>query len=198
MPGQNEWIYIDLEDTMSISEVKLIWFFDNPDVYELQTSNNKADWQTVFRDETGTGRVIYANPDSAAGRYLRVLFSGSPSQEGYNLWELEVYGEIYKKPEDDSTITSFPVKEKSSSYLNIFPNPTSDDIKVDFKIDTTCNVKIFLYDTNGNKLDKLLDSNENQGIHQIKYDCSNLSSGEYLILMNCEDIIRTNRFLIVK
>ena len=86
----NEWIYVDLGSTATVSRVLLNWEAAYGSGYQIQVSDNAANWTTIFTTTTGNG----ATDDlavSGSGRYVRMLGTARATQWGYSLFEFQVY-----------------------------------------------------------------------------------------------------------
>jgi len=89
----NEWIYVDLGATTTISRVLLNWEAAYGSGYQIQVSADATNWTTIFTTTTGNG----ATDDlavSGSGRYVRVLGTARATQWGYSLWEFQVFGSV--------------------------------------------------------------------------------------------------------
>jgi hypothetical protein len=91
--SNNEWIYVDLGSTYTISRIVLRWEVAYGQGYKIQVSADASTWSEVYSTTTGDGGVdeITLTP-SASGRYVRMLGTQRGTSYGYSLWELEVYG----------------------------------------------------------------------------------------------------------
>jgi hexosaminidase len=87
----NEWIYVDLGSTFTISRVLLNWESAYGKGYNLQTSNDAVNWTTIFTTTTGNGGIDDLIGLSGSGRYVRMLGTNRATHYGYSLWEFEVY-----------------------------------------------------------------------------------------------------------
>lgn len=86
-----QWIYVDLGASKDITRVKLKWEAAFGKGYQIQTSDDKTTWKTVYTTTTGDGGVddIALN---GKGRYVRMLGTQRGTGYGYSLWDFEVYG----------------------------------------------------------------------------------------------------------
>src|SRR5262245_22782268 len=89
----NEWIYVDLGSTATISRVALNWEAAYGSGYQIQVSNNATSWTTIFTTTTGNGGVDDLTV-SGSGRYVRMLGTARATQYGYSLFEFQVFGTI--------------------------------------------------------------------------------------------------------
>ena len=59
--------------------------------YHIQTSNDGANWTTVYSTTSGAGGVQNLSV-SGSGRYVRVTGTQRATAYGYSLYEFQVYG----------------------------------------------------------------------------------------------------------
>ena len=88
--SDNQWIYVDLGSSRSISGVVLSWEAAYGKSYQIQVSDNANQWTTVAT-ETNSDGGIDDIPVSATGRYVRMLGTQRATGYGYSLWGFEVY-----------------------------------------------------------------------------------------------------------
>ncbi len=86
-----QWIQIDLGSVSTINSVTLDWEAAFGKAFQLQTSNDGANWTTIFSTTTGTG----AGQDLAvtgSGRFIRMNGTVRGTPFGYSLFEFQVFG----------------------------------------------------------------------------------------------------------
>lgn len=88
----NEWIYVDLGATHTVSRVVLDWEAAFGEQYQLQVSTNASSWTTVHTENNSDGGVDDVTFAGTSARYVRMLGITRALPYGYSLWELEVYG----------------------------------------------------------------------------------------------------------
>jgi endoglucanase Acf2 len=86
-----QWIYVDLGATHTLTSVTLRWEAAYATAFQIQTSNDAANWTNVYSTTTGTGGVQNLSV-TGSGRYVRMYGTARVTQYGYSLWEFEVYG----------------------------------------------------------------------------------------------------------
>jgi hypothetical protein len=87
-----QWIYVDLQATYNITEVKLNWESAYGKSYQIQISSDAVNWTNIYSTTTGAGGIEDLTGLSGAGRYVRMYGTTRATVYGYSLWELEVYG----------------------------------------------------------------------------------------------------------
>jgi hypothetical protein len=88
-----QWLEVDLGATATIDQVVLNWETAYATAFQIQTSNDNANWTSIYSTTTGTGGVQTLNI-TGSGRYVRMYGTTRATQWGYSLWEFQVYGTI--------------------------------------------------------------------------------------------------------
>ncbi|MFD9451726.1 discoidin domain-containing protein [Streptomyces sp. NPDC059985] len=86
-----EWLQVDLGASRNLSRVVLTWEGAFGKNYEIQVSDDGANWRTaksVTGSDGGTDEVAI----SGSGRYVRMNGLVRSGGYGYSLWEFQVYG----------------------------------------------------------------------------------------------------------
>jgi beta-glucanase (GH16 family) len=86
-----QWLRVDLGATHSVNRVVLQWEAAYGRAFQLQTSNDGANWTTIYSTTTGRGGTQDLAV-SGSGRYVRMYGTARGTQYGYSLWEFQVYG----------------------------------------------------------------------------------------------------------
>jgi hypothetical protein len=89
-----QWIYVDLQATYNITEVKLTWETAYATHFQIQVSPDAVNWTNIYSTTTGPGGVQDLTGLSGAGRYVRMYGTVRATTWGYSLWEFEVYGTV--------------------------------------------------------------------------------------------------------
>jgi hypothetical protein len=84
-----QWLAVDLGAVEPVHRVRLHWEDAYAKAYELQVSDDGAEWKTV-RTVTGAGGIEEYEVD-ATGRYIRVLGTSRGTPYGISLWELQLF-----------------------------------------------------------------------------------------------------------
>ena len=86
-----QWIEIDLGGTQAVCRVRLNWEAAYGRAYQVQLSNDRASWATVYSTGSSDGGIDDLSGLSGSGRYLRIYGTTRATTYGYSLWEAEVY-----------------------------------------------------------------------------------------------------------
>lgn len=151
--GGPEFLTVDLGSIKKISGVKLFWEFSAARDYEIQISNDNANWQTISAMSNGDGGIDLITNLRRQARYVRVNMTRGVLGN-FSLYELEVFS-----PETECLGVTTSVKEPvSTSQIKLYPNPTRDQLFVDLNAvlkQIKFPVKARILDVNGKALQML-------------------------------------------
>src|SRR5579859_7337435 len=85
-----QWLQVDLGSTQSICQVVIQWETASGKAYQIQVSNDAANWTTIYSTTTGPGGTETLNI-SGSGRYIRMYGTARNTQYGYSIWEFQVF-----------------------------------------------------------------------------------------------------------
>jgi hypothetical protein len=86
-----QWMQIDLGAMQSICRVKLTWENAFATAFQIQVSNDAANWTPIYSTTAGTGGVNDLTGLTGSGRYIRMYGTVRATGYGYSLYEFEVY-----------------------------------------------------------------------------------------------------------
>ena len=104
--SDKEWIFVDLEELVSISKVVLKWESSYGKSYSIDVSDDAENWKTIFETTNGDGGVDSIDADSIKCRYVRMNASKRGTIYGFSLNEFEVF---------DSHSTNVALTKKSQA-----------------------------------------------------------------------------------
>ena len=70
--------------------------------------------------------------------------------------------------------------ESNISLLSVFPNPFNPLTNISYMLEKQCDVKIQIYDINGNMIKTITNGIQDAGQYQLTYNATGLSSGVYM------------------
>ncbi|MFE0460066.1 discoidin domain-containing protein [Kitasatospora sp. NPDC058965] len=85
-----QWLQVDLGSTQQVCQVVLNWESAYGKAYQIQVSDDAANWTTIYSTTTGAGGTETLNV-SGSGRYLRLNGTQRGTGYGYSLYELGVH-----------------------------------------------------------------------------------------------------------
>ena len=92
-----------------------------------------------------------------------------------------------------SGITS-PLSENS---FVLFPNPASGNSFINYTFSTSAIVSIALYDVLGNKLQQVVNGNEQQGEHNATIDARKLANGVYVLQIRAGEQLAEQKIIVM-
>ncbi len=145
-------------------------------VYRLENGNLLATNSTgVFEIDPGSGSII-EQQSSGSARFIELYVSGE--QVGID---------------EDS-----PETPNRHALSNSYPNPFNAVTSIQYDLPRACGVTIDIYDLLGNKVERLLEAEQNAGHHQVAWNAGMLPTGVYFYKIRAGNIVETNKMLLLK
>ncbi|GAA0383059.1 discoidin domain-containing protein [Paenibacillus motobuensis] len=88
-----QWIYVDLGLSKTITQIRLHWEGAYPSKYRIEFSDNLEDWNLIYEEVSGEPGVFILEDLDLIGRYVRVTCISRATIFGYSLYELSVFNE---------------------------------------------------------------------------------------------------------
>jgi hypothetical protein len=168
-----------------------------------------VNWKTIV-----AGRHIFVNSTSTIGNGI-TLRLGYPSCGAKPLEvtdpELVSFcnyqgGGAYKAyqfnglvgPDIDKSKRTRKTKANFINSFKVYPNPFNTFTNIDYNIASMQKVMITITDIYGANITTLVDSLQDEGHYQLKFDASSLASGVYFCTIRYGNAIRTEKLIIVK
>ncbi|MBL1212069.1 MAG: T9SS type A sorting domain-containing protein [Ignavibacteriae bacterium] len=107
-------------------------------------------------------------------------------------------GAFTRNAPDLTSIKNAELELPQEYKLTVYPNPFNNSAKINFSLTEKSNVKIFLYNTLGEKLLELTNSIYESGEHSVPINGSSLSSGVYLCQIHTEKFNKTIKLVLLK
>lgn len=93
--------------------------------------------------------------------------------------------------------TNLSERPVSSFNLNLYPNPSSNKINIEYLLATNANVNIAMYDLKGSEVALLLNEQQAAGAQTLNADISaNIEKGIYIIKMSVNDRVATQKLFV--
>ncbi len=108
-----QWIQVDLGATATVTQVVLTWEAAYATAYQIQVSDNAANWTTIYSTTTGGGDTETLTVNGS-GRYVRVYGTARATPYGYSLWELQIYGSLSSGCGTDNAALGRPATASST------------------------------------------------------------------------------------
>ena len=88
--SNSQWISFEFEKKESFNLITIIWETAYAEVYEIQTSNNKKKWNTIYKIENGDGGKNILFVEKQKAKYIRLCCIKRGTQWGYSIFEFKV------------------------------------------------------------------------------------------------------------
>jgi hypothetical protein len=79
-----------------------------------------------------------------------------------------------------------------------YPNPFNTSTTITFGLSGSSHVRLTVYDVLGREVSVLVNETREAGVHEVRFDCSNLASGVYLYRIEAERFVQTKGLLLCK
>ena len=79
-----------------------------------------------------------------------------------------------------------------------YPNPFNPTSTIEFTLPAATDVRLEVYNINGQLVSTLVDSRMNEGQHSVVFDASNLASGVYLYRIRAGNFMETKQMTLIK
>lgn len=90
------------------------------------------------------------------------------------------------------------IKNNNENILSIYPNPFNPITEIKYKVSSSENVKMSIYDLSGKEIETLVNENKMPGEYHLIFDGSKLSSGVYFCKLSIGNKIYSNKIVILK
>jgi len=90
--SDSQWIAVDLGQPFILDSVRLSWETAYGADFQIQISDDSAQWTTVRTVTNNTGGVNDL-PIAGTGRFVRMFGTRRGTEWGYSLWSFEVFGD---------------------------------------------------------------------------------------------------------
>jgi hypothetical protein len=84
------------------------------------------------------------------------------------------------------------------ALVNNYPNPFNASTVIEYQLPVSSSVKLEIYNLLGNKVETLLDTQQEAGYKSVIWDASEVSSGVYFYKLTAGDFTETKRMMLVK
>jgi hypothetical protein len=156
----------------------------------VNPNNNQIDWggfdvtnneQTLKDgDEVVTLQFIAKQPQNLweeSPLYTSLKFAGTTSSNDLTITPTNGILQVLKSTMGDV----------NGNSIEVFPNPTTSDITVTFKVDETTNANLSIYDVVGRKVITILDNQLPNGQYTYNENLGQLEPGLYIVTLMLEN-----------
>ncbi len=100
--------------------------------------------------------------------------------------------------DNNGNIVNLKNIQKHNSFVNIYPNPSSNDIFLDVSLVTHSSLQIYLIDFMGKEIRAIANEEHVTGVRHYSMNISNLASGTYFVKVKTNDESITKKVVVIK
>jgi hypothetical protein len=163
----------------------------------------------VFRTENGGTTWIEANGgmmDRVPVFDIRQQYLGNWKVENSGVIYAGTHGRgIFRNGEFFEPVTSVgdnlnqdALITEAVSNMTIFPNPMNTNGWVDFKLNQAGDVRVTIFNINGQIVENIVREKLPEGEHQIGFDATRLAAGTYVLTLETGGVVKNGRFVVTK
>jgi hypothetical protein len=90
------------------------------------------------------------------------------------------------------------VAPNSFQLTQNYPNPFNPSTAIKYELPNSSNVKLSVFDVLGREVTLLVNERKEAGVHEVKFDATNLSSGVYFYRLHAGDFVQTRRLVVLR
>ncbi len=203
----NAWLRVDLGGPYYLSRAVVKWKDSHfAQRYRFEVSNTGGDsdseWTTVYTNNAGargTQDVTFSTLSPA--RYFRIRMDQNNKNDN-EIFELECYA---GKPGLNGIAKGMAAVELPDHFelQQNYPNPFNPSTTVTFELADMSEVKLAIYNSNGQLVNKLVDGTFARGRHQIVWDATDergarVTSGVYIAVLQANGFVAKRKLVLTK
>jgi Secretion system C-terminal sorting domain len=154
----------------------------------------------IYRNDEIITRVEGAGTSTEKKEYVHEDVNVIPGKlYTYTLADLN-YANQETKHEDLAVSLSLPnvLNEEGFIVENAYPNPFNPRIALDYQLSATSKMRVNIYNTRGILVEQLMNDLVDAGHYAIEWNASDMPSGVYIIAIQAENFIRTQKIVLLK
>ncbi|MBD3168434.1 MAG: T9SS type A sorting domain-containing protein [candidate division Zixibacteria bacterium] len=122
------------------------------------------------------------------------VLSGTPVNMGVEEWNVDGFFQgdgLLREGEGDVLPTSFSLSQN-------YPNPFNAQSVIEYALPVSAKVELTVFNLLGQKVETLVNSNQQAGYHSVTWDASQYASGIYFYKLNAGDKVFTRQMTLLK
>ncbi len=112
--------------------------------------------------------------------------------------ELMINSNILSDWESHRSIAEVNIVDKEFSLDNAYPNPFNPQTKLEYSLNASSNVEIYITDVMGRKIETIFSGQKSMGTHHCVWNASGFASGMYFAHLRVEQQIVSKKLIFVK
>ncbi len=161
----------------------------DPTSWSLAETIDAYSGTTAVTSWTDDESLVYTGP-----RWLHYKMTAVDTQD---------YVSVYSDPAKYNAKLPKGLIESENEVKNYdlsvnYPNPFNPSTKINYQLPNDAHVKLYIYNTLGQLLKKLVDQNKSAGRYTIEFNASNLPSGIYFYRIQAGEYVSVKKMLLMK
>ena len=189
--GNIDWLKVEMDNLYTIEKIIIYWETAYATEYEIQTSWDDSNWETVHSEYSSNGSEDIINFSGTCAKYVRVSclkkVSVYGSTYGYSIYEMEIY------PANGNNCPTGIIKHtKFDDKISVYPNPFNELVTFSFVLEKSTDVQLNVHDLLGRKIVNIYNGLLDPGEQLIVWDGINsygeiVKSGYYIYNLTVSD-----------
>jgi hypothetical protein len=190
---QNNWIGFDISG-MANSDVNSTGYGTTVKLYAADKMFIRSLPGSVLtgRAAQNSNKIHFGLGDISSVDYAEVTFQNGKTIT-FNSLEINSYNKLIY---DEDLSVNDELYEQTG--FRVYPNPVKNNAKVEFYLNDYSNVKLELFDMNGNLLQVIFDGELHKGLQSIDLELDNYSAGAYNISLKNKNILINKKIILHK
>jgi hypothetical protein len=176
----------------------IITWYKFGDVYAQRVdSSGVLKWDTngVAISVAPSGQANPVIIDNGAGGAIITWTDGRSGSDG------DIYAQMLRSDGSLGEVTDVrerPARARSFMLHQNYPNPFNPNTVIRYELANSSHVSLNVYDMLGGEIAVLVDNEEPAGVHVVRFDGTNLSSGVYFYRLQAGNGVDTKSFLLLR
>ena len=190
-PGYNSFPYVAKKDNGNLLAAGYTSSF-GANLVDMYFSEFDADgieqWSGVFgADSAETATTVTLLEDGFIATGVTNSFGPGDDDAYVVCFSWDTFVEQYAS----QTVSSFKL-------FSAYPNPFNPETTISFELPASAYVQLGIYDISGREVARLVDGETSAGLHEIRFDASELSSGVYFAKLISGNHQKSQKLLLLK
>ncbi len=198
-----QWLMVDLQEPQTLTGFAIKWdgnYFAQR--YEIQSSTDQQEWQTIFADQAGAGGTLRLQSPPVTAQYVRIYMTGN-RKNYYRIEELEILGagsDSLAKGRPGAAENALAAWRHPQQFLleQNYPNPFNPATTITYSVPEASVVKLQVYNLAGQIVATLVNRRMPAGRHQATFNAAALPTGVYIAVLRAGDFTQARRLIYTK
>jgi hypothetical protein len=171
----------------------------NVDIAWTTASETENSHFLVYRGDLVIGRVVGNGTCTDPHNYIFIDDKVMPGVHEYAIEDVTYGGEAVMHNSISVEVEAKVEVEVADFVLNkAYPNPFNPSVSINYQLSTINEVRASIYDTNGNPVEELLNTEMSAGIHTLTWNASGMPSGVYVVTMQAGNSVQSQKIVLMK